>query len=82
MTNIGHVCADVKRHRAAALQNLADEEARTGTRQRLGVRQPYAAFIQDCANRPSELFTSEMELEIGGLERILLPELRGESGQS
>jgi xylan 1,4-beta-xylosidase len=37
--------ATEKRHWAAALQNLADEAARGKTRQRLGVRQPYAAFV-------------------------------------
>jgi len=33
-----------KRHRAAALQNLAEIVALSNTRQRRGVRQPYAAF--------------------------------------
>jgi xylan 1,4-beta-xylosidase len=34
-----------KRHRAAALHNLAEAAAREKARERLGVRQPYAAFI-------------------------------------
>jgi hypothetical protein len=34
-----------KRHRAAALQDLAERAARNPARQRLGVRQPYAAFV-------------------------------------
>jgi hypothetical protein len=34
----------LKRHRAAALHNLAEEAACWYSRQRRGVRQPYAAF--------------------------------------
>src|SRR5882762_5961882 len=34
-----------KRHGAAALQDLAEELARNPSRQRLGVRQPHAAFV-------------------------------------
>src|SRR5690349_19529425 len=38
-----------KRHRAAALQNLADEVARERARQRLGVRLSSAAFLHRLA---------------------------------
>jgi hypothetical protein len=34
-----------KRHKAAALQDLAEGAGRNPSRQRLGVRQPYAAFV-------------------------------------
>src|SRR5882672_7296107 len=37
-----------KRHRAAALQDLADGAACNPSRQRLGVRQPYAALTFVC----------------------------------
>src|ERR1051326_4453104 len=38
-----------KRHRAAALQDLAEGVEHNPSRQRLGVRQPYAAFTSGCS---------------------------------
>jgi len=35
----------LKRHGAAALQDLEEEAACDASRKRLGVRQPYAAFV-------------------------------------
>jgi hypothetical protein len=44
MNESDHSLIQKERHGAAALQNLAQEVARQKTRQRLGVRQPHAAF--------------------------------------
>ena len=52
MGNLGSL---EKRHRAAALQNLAEQEARAKPRQRLGVRQPYAAFDETVNQIPVKL---------------------------
>jgi ligand-binding sensor domain-containing protein/signal transduction histidine kinase len=45
----------LKRHRAAALHDLAVGVARDASRQRLGVRQPYAAFIASILARPFQI---------------------------
>src|SRR4051812_47886949 len=61
-----------KRHRAAALQNLAEVAALWNSRQRLGVRQPHAAFVahtpmDDCVHRPRAALSESLgSLQVGG----------------